>query len=504
MNDPKGGRTYKMGDRFFVGNGRAQKRYQNNLGLISGGSSGLGHIFRNNNLNLVEQYLENEQYNHLAPWKACDPASEEYTKVRDRKPSIIFPFTKILQDRVSSKLVGDSTFPEFEIPEHEDETFLFNEMIRASMFAPIMLDTAKNFISYTSAFVRFKFVNGSPKLINYVSNYCYPEFDDADELEKVTIKFVYDTDEMGTNGRCIKRWYKCVLDKNSDIEYDNPEYNPESGEEPEFEEVSRFDHGLGFVQGQWFRWGETEFDFDGSQIPLTVQMKGFIDAINYNLSQSDSAVSYGLDPQLVIKGMTEDEVDGLIKSASKAWLLGRPENDAKFLEVTGAGVKTAIEHERTLMKRASDLARIVFHDPDKMVGSAQSGKALEILNSSLVEFVNELRPWFGKGMTGLLQKMVIAVCMLNDQGFETVFNQLPQGYFPASLDVREKWGPIFQLTIQDMQQLVSVATMATNGNIISRARAGHWLKTQGVDFGVEDWELETQIIDNQKTFGGFF
>jgi hypothetical protein len=497
MNDPKG-KSYTSNGRTFFGNSRSEKRANNNLGIVQGNST--KKIHRSNKLHKAEQYLEGEQYNNLAPWQECC-STDDYIAIRKRKPSVIFPFAKIYQDRLASKLVGASTFPKMTIPDDEESNYFLGLVNKSSFFEAKMLDAAKLFISYTSCFVRFSLSSGSPKIETYNSNYCYPKFDGNGQLISVEIKYIYETTETDETGKPVCKWYKLELNQASDILYDNPLYK-DGQNDPEFTVVSQADHGLGFVQGEWFRNGETTYDVDGNDYPMVCQLSGFIDAINYNLSQSDSATSYGLDPQLVLKKIEEDELDLLIKSSSRAWAMGR-EGEASFLEVTGSGIKTAQETESRLMKMAADAARIVFLDPEKMAANAQSGKAMEVLHAPMVEMINELRPWFEKSMTLLMQKLMATLIIYNQQGAELTLT-MPPMWQPTSLDITTIWPPIFPLTIQDMQQIVSIGLQASNGNIIARDTAAKWIQSQGVDFGVEDWDAEVAKINGQKTFGGFF
>lgn len=488
----------------YQGDSRSEKRAANNLGVVVGGAFNYKYRkFRSKTLDVVEKYLEGNQYDHLAPWQECC-STDTYIEIKKRKPSVIFPFAKTYQDRVASKLAGSSVFPSFSVEEDEDTTYFLGLVRKASFFDPKMLDAAKLFVSYTSVFVRFKIMNGSPKLEVLNPNYCYPEFDESGNLTNVVIKYIYETNEIDpATGKMVCKWYKEEVGLNSDILYDNPVFDENKSTEPEFTVVEQVDHNLGMVQGEWFRYGENNYDVDGANEPTIKEITGFIDAINYNLSMSDSATNYGIDPQLVFKGLDAEDADRIIKSAEKAWLLGRPESDAKFLEVNGSGLQRAKEMEDRLIKRATDAARIVFLDPEKMVGNAQSGKAMEIMNGPLVELINELRPWFEKGMNALLTKISSVLIYLNMNGAQ-VSVTMPPGWIPESLQIDCSWGPVFPLTVQDMQQIVSVGLQAANGNIIARDTAAKWIQKMGVDFGVEDWEAETAKINEQKTFGGFF
>lgn len=495
------GKKYINRGKMFFGMSRSEKRANNNLGINQNGFGIKGRHHRSNVIKTVDQYLDGSVYDGLADWNDGCYEDDSYIALHRRKPKVIFPFAKIFSDRVSSKLVGASTFPKFKIEDDEEaEYFLNNLVVPSTFFKAKMLGVAKDLVLRTSSFCQFKFTDGNVQIHKHNSNYCYPEFDDSGELEKLDIKYIYKTDEVDqSTGQCIKRWYKQTLSKNTDVLYDNPVYKENS--DPEFVVVESNDHNLGFVQGEWFRIGDDLHSPDGEDDPIIYQMTEFIDAINYNLSLSDQAVNYGTEPQLAISGMDTEDAENLIKSATKTWLLGK-EGKADFLEIGGSGVDNAKNQRDDYLKLFQHIARIVLLDPEKMAANAQSGKAMEVMHGPLVELINELRPWMEKGMIGLLQKISTTAILLNLQGFETQF-VMPQGWQPTSLNIKSIWPPIFELTTQDKQQIVSIGLQASNANIISRDTALRWIQSQGVDFGVEDYELEIQKVNSQQQFNTF-
>lgn len=483
----------------FFGASRSQKRADNILGVTQNGINKYKN--RSYKLDKVYSHIHSKQYDHLPDWKDSCEMGESFRPVLKRKPSIIFPFAKVFQDRVATKLIGRSSFPKFQIAEDPQTEFFLDIVERSVSFSSKMLEVAKDLVSYTSAFCRIKMVDGILRLEDFNSNYCYPQFDAAGNLESLEIKYVYETEEIDqATGKMICRWYKQELTKTADTLFDNPIYKADS--EPEFQIVETVEHNLGFVQGEWFKWGDDLHSPDGNDEPVVCQIEGFIDAINYNLSQRAQASGYGMEPQLTINGLTEDETDDLIKSSSKAWLMGR-EGKASYLEVSGSGLESGKNVSDDIMKFAQHAARIVFLDPEKMVAGAQSGKAMEVMHGPMIELINELRPWMEKGMISLLQKMVMVIVSYQAQGYETMY-QTPEGWMPSSLDITAQWPPIFEMTIQDMQQTLMLAVQASNANIISRQSALKWLGSRGLDFGVEDIELEQQLINTQQRFSTFF
>jgi len=493
------GKKYKNGTRMIFGMSRSEKRANNNLGIVLNTGNEKSDRYRSPKLCVVQSYLEGTQYDGKQDWDqaAC---SDTHVPLKDRKPKIIYPFAKVFADRLSSKLLGRSTFPAVKVEDDEDTSYFTKIVLNGTFFQARMLDMCKKLVAYNSCFVRFKMTNGSLKLEKYNPNYCYPSFDPAGNLDFIEIKYVYDTGETDNKGKKIERWYKLILSTTTDTLFSNPIYVENS--KPEFEVVSSIEHNLGYVQGEWFSIGEDLYSPDGESEPFILQIKDFVDAINYNLSQTDTATNYGNDPQLVLSGMDEDDIDKLIKSSAKAWALGR-EGKAAFLEVAGSGLEASRETREDFFKRVQDIARIVMLDPEKMQASAQSGKAMEVMHAPLVELVNEIRPWIEKGFKSLIAKMIDTIITLNTLGFETQFT-MPEDFVPASMEFTITWPPVFELTTQDKQQVVSIGLQASNGNIISRDTALKWIQSQGVDFGVEDFELERQKVDSQKTFGGFF
>ena len=478
---------------------RSGTRTDNILGLIS--NQGEKLKCRSSKLKVVEQYLNNTVYDGLMDWDQAK-CGEDFTPVKKRKPKIIYPFAEVFAERISSKVAGYSTFPKVKIEDDTESDYFLQLIVNGGFLKPRLLSAAKLLAVYNSVFVRFYFADGILKVESHNSNYCYPEFADSGMLKSVEIKYVYDTGETDNQGKQIYKWYKLYLSDTVDIEYDNPVYEENSQTEPVFMEVERNQHDLGFVQGEWIQLGESSTGIDGDRDPFIFKIKGFIDSLNYNLSQTDQANEYGLEPQLILSGMDEDQIDGLIKSSAKAWSLGR-EGKAEYLEVAGNGIEKAQKVSADFYNMVQDIARVIMLDPEKIVGSAQSAKAMEVLHGPMVELINEIRPWFEKGYVALVEKIMTVIVLLNNSGFQTQFI-IPDGWTPASYTIKAVWPPIFELTTQDKQQLVSMAIQTANANLLSRDSAAKWLQNMGVDFGVDDWDLEQQKINSQQRFNTFF
>jgi hypothetical protein len=427
-------------------------------------------------------------------------ACKEFVPVRKRKPRLKVAFAKTLSQRVVARFLGSDTFPLFNIQDNPDDEAFLKAVIKASGLKTKILEPVRRSLNTGSSFVRFYLIDGAIKLEWFHSKYCYPQWNPNGSLESVKIQYVYeDFEDKDSTGKPKQKWWRMDLTAVSEIKYDNPEYV--AGEkEPEFQVVSQVDHNLGFVQGEWLRTCEVQDSPDGYGIVSDIT--DFIDEINYSLSQSSQAVGYNQDPNVWFRGMTEDEMGSLIRSASKSWNLGR-EGEAGSLETNLTGVERAVELRDKIRLNIQDISRIVLLDPDKIIGSAQSGKAMEILHGPLKDLVDELKPVYEEYLKSLVLKMAFAIYAANSQGIDVPF-EIPEGYTPKALaELELEWRPLFQQTMEDLQKKVQVASAATTALIISRETATRWLAK---DFNIENVEEELHKIASQPVinpFGGF-
>lgn len=488
-------RTLEKNPRFAGVFSRTKQRIAQNLGIIDASQRNAVRKFRNDKLEHYDAYYESRQYNHLLPWDSAVAVDGDYVPVRKRKPRIIYNLPKVLVDRVAAKLVGQSVFPGFTVEGDPETTEFLRLVMKLSQMRSRLMDPIKKMLRVGSSFARFYVVDGKIRIESYDSKYCYPKFKATGELESIEIKYVFDDPkDRDANGNPKKKWYKLELNEFSDILYDNPEYQSDS--EPVFTVVEQVDHNLGFVQGEWFRTSDDKHSPDGYS--LLCDILDLVDEINYSLSQSSQAISYNQEPQLAINNLSEEEVEALIRSSTKAWNLGR-EGKAQFVESSMNGNEAANTLRDRVKRKIVDVVRVVMLDPEKIVGSAQSGKAMEILHGPLIELIDELRPFIEQSLVNFLLKMAVTMLKLSKEGVETAL-VIPPTYAPLSFDVSVSWPPVFPLTIEDLQKKAGVASSLTGANIFSRKTMLRWLAK---DFGVEDIEAEMAEIAAQPILNPF-
>ncbi len=476
---------------------RTQKRIDNTLGVIHAGDKKVKRT-REASLDTFEAYRKGKQYDHLLPWDTGSGPSDDYVSIRKRKPRIIYPLASRIANTVAGKLLGRHCFPAITSETDPGLTQYVAAVVKTSRAKVVLVDAMKDMAILGSAFVRFFVAGPYLKMEVYNPNHVYPQFDIGGELSFVRIQYTwFDKDDKDENGDPREKWFRMDLGRDVDIMYDAPLVQNNS--EPVFEPIEVAEHGFGFVQGEWFRTSESRDTPDGQS--LIAPVLPFFDALNYSLSQADQAVAYSHEPQLGINGMDEAEVTELIKSATKAWNLGR-EGKAGFIEANLSGVEAGTELRSRMALHIQEITRIVLLDPEKALGAAQSGKAMEILHGPLVELVDELRAQVEDRVRNLVLKMSAALLILRQRGVEEVM-QFPAGWKPTAMDLVLAWPPIFPPTMEDLQKKVQVASSASSGSLISRETLTGWLAK---DFGVEDVEAEVAKVAAQPVinpFGGF-
>jgi len=475
--------------RFAGVAGRRQLRALNNLGVVNPSVSNISEVltgasqngsaqFRKPELDIFDAYFEKRQYSGRTEWGQSTTADGAYIPIRERKPLLQSNFAKVLSSRLASKLIGSRTFPIIKIEDDPNTTELIRLIQKTSQFRSNVLFPMARKLNTGSVYVNFSIRGGSYQMSHFLSKWCFPEFDGGGNLSFIRIQYVFaDETDRDQNGMPKKKWFRMDQSTITDVLFNNPEF--EQGAEPQFQVIQSVQHNLGFVQGEWMITHKMPNSIDGPS--LIADILEFIDELNFSLSQSADTVQYNQDPQLLLTNMDEDEVDTLIRSAAKAWNLGR-EGRAELLEADMSGFEGADLLRDKMRLNIQDITRIVLMDPEKMVAQAQSGKALEVLHGPLVELVEELRPQTEKEVGSLTLKMLLTTLITSQRGLPTPVI-IPPGFVPQSVALTFDWPPIFPMTMEDLQKKVSVGVQASNASIISRETIMAWVAK---DFGVEE------------------
>lgn len=210
------------------------------------------------------------------------------------------------------------------------------------------------------------------------------------------------------------------------------------------------EHGLGFLPGIWIKNLSGSLSMDGRGT-WTQAVDNSIE-IDYLLSQVSRGTRYNCAPTPVIVGTLREaeggsgemdyiHVDGSVKDQD-GQTTGA--GDAKLLEMSGNGVKAALEQIDKLRNMTLESIGATRKDPEKLKG-VMSGRAMEFLDEDSHDLVMELRSSYGRGALELMRKVVRA-CGAGST------------HDPKGLTL--KWPRLYQPTPEDLAHLIPALVIA--------------------------------------------
>ena len=460
-------------------------------------------LYRNTMLNLYTDYLNNEQYNHLPMWDS--DISGQQMDTRMTQPKYVFPMPDISTGIINGLLTSEEArlmFLSDNINEQKNIDDVLNHISLWSYMNYIVPSLLCNGSTFTKI---YRTPKGKIVFRNYNSKHCWPVFDGEKELQRITIRYIYDTGEYNENNEKIYRWHQQILSKDRDIMYDNPVFDRDLDELPKFKPVAIANHKLGIVQGCWLTTTYRNYDPDGES--YIKNSLSFFDGLNYMLSKEDSSIFYNLFPLLQAYGIDPDDFQDMQPSEAqkmrpqlhgmsmKGALSGmnilatgqNPQNASmSFLENSMTAQQISEQFNLRMLQLIQYSLKTVLLDPEKIAAHAQSAKAMEALHKPVIQYTKKIRPQIKQSLCEMLEIVEILTNSYN------CVVKLPKG---TTLNVDKKWGNIFNDTEDDVNKKVSSTTTAVLNKVISRKTATEHLAQ---NFGVKNVEEELTQIDSEK------
>ena len=326
-----------------------------------------------------------------------------------RKPTAPYALIKVIVDRFTGLLFSENQHPEIKVdgdPLTEDwlravvdVTRLWPSLIQARTFGGSMGTTCMG----------FQFVNGKPTIEVHDPRWMQPKFTEHGSGVPASVekRYTYPKEVRDdATGRWEKKeyWYRRIIDEQSDVLFEPAEVD--KGEEPEWVEAKRVDHGLGFCPVVWIQNLPVQDSEDGDPdcSPPVYETVAALDAL---VSQANRAILANCDPQLVLT--TKSEMAEVRLSGDSA--LRVPDGDAKFLEVQATGPKAALELAESLRKAALEMASCILEHPDV---AGKTATEVERMYQSMLSKADVLREQYGqRGVLPLLEMIYRAAVLLN-------------------------------------------------------------------------------------------
>lgn len=329
--------------------------------------------------------------------------------IKFRKPTAPYALVRMIVDRFTGLLFSEGQHPEVHVegdPKTEDwlravvtVTRLWQHMISGRTYGGAMGSTA----------VGFQFVNGKPIVEVHDPRWCVPEFVEhgSTVLRSIEKRYWYPKEEQDpTTGKWeVKHyWYRRIINEQNDTLFEPALV--EEGDEPDWQVARQVTHGLGFCPVVWIQNIPLQESEDGDpDCPEAVyENTETIDAL---IAQANKGILANCDPTLVIN--SEAELGQISLGSDNT--LKVPKGDAKFLEITAAGIKAAQELVVELRKHCLEMAACVLDAPEV---AGKTATEVERLHQTMLAKADILREQYGqRGVIPLLEMMYRAAQQLN-------------------------------------------------------------------------------------------
>jgi hypothetical protein len=225
-------------------------------------------------------------------------------------------------------------------------------------------------------------------------------------------------------------------------------------------------HGLGFVPIVWIR-NLPGYSATGDPNDGMCTFRAAVDTqieIDYQLSQAGRGLKYSSDPTLLLKEPLGADAD-IIKGAGNALVVSE-KGDARLLEIGGTAAAAVIDYVRTLREFALESIHGNRASPERF-NSAQSGRALELMNQGLLWLADNLRITYGEvALLSLARMIVQASCRY---ALRTSAGDIPPMDPTSTLSL--KWPRWYPTTAADRQMDATTLATLMNCGLISRGSA---------------------------------
>ncbi|WP_294637417.1 hypothetical protein [uncultured Aquabacterium sp.] len=450
-------------------------------------------------INMATRVLNGSLYEALPyPFHVEKNDAGEYIPLRTRRPSVRYNLCRIVVDDSVSLLFGDGHFPSVECKDEPTRDMLA-KVIEDSGLKLAMVEAATQGATGSVAIVMrvlsnrlFWSVMPTAYLTPTYSRQAPDTLDLVREQYKVVGSVLRESgysipdDKLGT-----WFWFRRDFTAVEEVWYQPVEIGSEQAKSAEWprDQANTTRHSLGFVPVVWMRNLPAASAIDGAATFPPEAVDTMIE-LDYQLSQGGRALKYQGDPTLMIREPAVDNDGNLVRSAGNAVVVG-PEGDAKLLEIGGSASAAVLEYVRACRELALEQAHGNRSNADKL-SAAQSGRAMELLNQSLIWLTDKLRTSYGdRGLLPLLRMVIKAAARieirLSDGSKVDGMSDAPE----AALSLR--WPHWYAPTYTDKQAEVTTLNMATGGRqLLSQETA---VKSLASSYDVADPEDELRAIE---------
>ncbi|OVE45671.1 phage portal protein [Chromobacterium violaceum] len=419
----------------------------------------------------------------------------EYIPLAQRRPSARTRICATVVNDSVSLLFSEGHFPAVECANEETRDAL-TKLIKETKLNEVMIDAATRG-AVGSVAILMRVLKNRVFWQVIPSLYLTPEWnpDAPDTLLRVVQQYKvkgkvlkamnYDIDD---DDMAADFWFRREWDATAEIWFVPLKVSDAKEQKPFVkDEKHTVEHKLGFVPIAWVRNlpGGDEIDGAATFPPEAIDTQ--IEA-DFLLSQGGRGLKYQSDPTLHIKEPAMNGNQPLVKGAANA-IITSDQGDAKLLEISGDAAHTVMDWVKSLRELALEGAGGNRANADKL-SSAQSGRAMELMNQALIWLADKLRISYGEGALLELLNMVVRA----STKFPLVDKKARKiGELSQEDDLSLRWPQWYQPTYADKQTQAETLTTLREGGLLSVETS---IKSLAASYGIADPADEIRQIES--------
>ena len=395
----------------------------------------------------------------------------EYIPLRQRRPSVRYPLCRTVVEDSVSLLFSEGHFPTIRssdatvgavLQDVANETHLNHTMIEAAIRG-----------SVGSVALLLRVLQGRLFIDVLDTLYLTPVWDPfaPDTLLRVEERYKVPGTDLAALGYDVddhdaEYWFARTWDGENEFWFQPIPVG--TSVTAEVDEARSTTHGLGAVPIVWIKnlpgRSCTGDPADGActfAAALHTQVE-----IDYQLSQVGRGLKYSSDPTLLLKDPALPDGE-IVKGAGNALVVSE-KGDARLLEIGGTASAAVIEYVRTLRELALESIHGNRASPERLT-SAQSGRALELLNQGLIWLTDNLRTSYGEA--GLLQ--LARLIIKASQAYDLVVRGKSIGPLDTNASLSLHWPHWYPTSADDRQKDAQSLALLVNAECIDRQQAMH-------------------------------
>lgn len=416
----------------------------------------------------------------------------QYIPVRQRAPSVSHGLCRTVVNDSVSLLFSEGRFPEVYC-EGEATREGLAKLIKDCGLNTVMIEAA-HFGSAGSVAMILEVVASRLFIRSMRTTYLTPEFlaDAPDQVERMVEKYK-------TKGRALRAlgydiadgdlgsdfWFEREWDATGEIWFVPRKVLKTEADRRIVDEQRTVRHSLGFCPVLWVKNLPGGDAIDGTSTFDPIGIKNQVE-MDYQLSAGGRGLRYTSSPTLVLK--TDDPKQAKQEHVVGDALVVPTTGDAHHLEINGQAIASVIEYCEYLRKMTLEALGGARSDPDKL-SAAQSGRAMEMLNQSLIWLADKLKASYGEKALRDLLRMAIRInarMPLVDADGEKI------GVLDPKEKITLKWSPWYPPTYADQSTQATAVTTLREKGVMSKRTA---VTVIAPTYDIEDVDAELKEIE---------